>query len=91
MKIAAILLVTLAYLTNPTPSAAGVIDQVAAITEMTTNRAEYGAKPVLWSTSLYPATLQYAQNCKFAYFNAQRRVKNNASPYFKIRHSCTYA
>lgn len=84
MKIAAIFLVCLTYLTNLTPSEAGVIDQVTVITAMNTNRAKYGAKPVLWSASLVPDVTQYARMCKFAHSDAQSRVKNNTSPLFPV-------
>ncbi|KAH7052528.1 CAP domain-containing protein [Linnemannia elongata] len=73
MKIAAILLVCFTYLTNLTPSEAGVIDQVTVITAMNTNRAKYGAKPVLWSASLVPGVTQYARMCKLAHSDARAR------------------
>ncbi|KAK5814288.1 CAP domain-containing protein, partial [Linnemannia elongata] len=47
------------------------------ITAMNTNRAKYGAKPVLWSASLVPDVTQYARMCKFAHSDAQSRYGEN--------------
>ncbi|KAF9900766.1 hypothetical protein EC991_006908 [Linnemannia zychae] len=40
-------------------------------------RARYGARPVQWSAPLYPSTVQYAQQCRFAHSDAQSRYGEN--------------
>ncbi|PPQ92633.1 hypothetical protein CVT25_007712 [Psilocybe cyanescens] len=50
-------------------------DQV--LSEHNKARGRYGAKPLQWSTSLFPPTNQYAQMCKFAHSDAQSRYGEN--------------
>jgi len=50
-------------------------DQVVSIHN--SNRAHYGAKPLTWSASLYPAALQWAQGCQFKHSNSGGRYGEN--------------
>ncbi|KAG0212239.1 hypothetical protein BGX33_003756 [Mortierella sp. NVP41] len=40
-------------------------------------RAQYGARPLTWSDSLYPATYQWASQCKFQHSQSGGRYGEN--------------
>lgn len=46
-----------------------LVDAVSdlALAKHNTARANYGARPLQWSSALYPSTQQYAQQCNFAH------------------------
>ncbi|KIJ98326.1 hypothetical protein K443DRAFT_133468 [Laccaria amethystina LaAM-08-1] len=50
-------------------------DQVLSL--HASNRAQYGARPLMWSDALYPATFQWASTCKFQHSDSGGRYGEN--------------
>lgn len=49
----------------------------AVLTEHASARAQYGAGPLAWSQTLYPGTVEWAQQCRFAHSDPGGRYGEN--------------
>ncbi|KAG0098400.1 hypothetical protein BGZ93_000242, partial [Podila epicladia] len=77
-KIASFLLAIVAFFVSHAPAVSAISkmnDEVLA--SHNEARAQYGAKPLVWSASLYPGTLQWANQCKFSHSNPGQQYGEN--------------
>ncbi|KAF9909968.1 hypothetical protein BX616_011004 [Lobosporangium transversale] len=76
-KIISLLLASSALLSTFAPTVSADPWQGQVLAAHNSARAQYGARPLMWSDALYPGALHHAQTCKFGHSNAQFRYGEN--------------
>ncbi|KAG0316985.1 hypothetical protein BGZ97_006068 [Linnemannia gamsii] len=90
MKITTVLIASMAYLTsqssmvaaapcssNQTPMRITDVYSDSVLAAHNRPRAQYGARPLVWSPELYTSALQYAKLCKFAPSDSRGKYGEN--------------
>ncbi|KAF9536282.1 hypothetical protein EC957_011707 [Mortierella hygrophila] len=78
IKVASLFLASMAFLTTHSLAAGPTADfKNDVLTQHNTNRKMFGAEPLTWSDALYPATLQWANTCRFQHSQSGGKYGEN--------------
>ncbi|KAF7726801.1 hypothetical protein EC973_008402 [Apophysomyces ossiformis] len=77
VKISSLLFASMAFIATYTSGVSADAWSDSVLSAHNAARAQYGARPLTWNAALYPGTFQYAQTCKFAHSDAQRKYGEN--------------